>query len=212
MALQVVSSFSQISSEKTRLGTVCLTGVALLSLVLPSMSQVQTIREVAYWLSVPFRPFRCSMPFGITNGVVLIPGCFWICGILFIGGVLDLMSVFKVINLPPSMPIASALFAVIATVLLFIRSSDLATRYRTLVEHSTDAILILNDQFIVIELNEQAEQFGLQRAHPFSATIVTPSSTVDRHLSCKDPIVELSLHDPSCFLKASPFSSRTISP
>ncbi|MEC8380663.1 MAG: ATP-binding protein, partial [Myxococcota bacterium] len=203
MALQVMSSFSELPKKMTRIGTIILTAISLVSLVLPSMDHVQTAREAAYILSVPFSLFSLLYAIRYYNRSGSDTRVFfWICGILLFGGTLDLLTVFKVWNIPPSMPIASALFAVIATVLLFIRSSDLANRYRTLVDHSTDAILILNDQFVILELNDQAECFGLHRDRAFKAVVVSSSATLESHLKSRLPVVELHLDDPNLLFES----------
>ena len=71
-------------------------------------------------------------------------------GLLFIGGTLDILAIFGYTQLPPSMPVFSALFAIGVTIYLSLEDSQFADRYEQMSLHAQDPILVVDTQGIIL--------------------------------------------------------------
>jgi signal transduction histidine kinase/CheY-like chemotaxis protein len=191
MALQVLQTVNQIVFRWIRELSGIFIIIAILSLVIPDIVLVQKVRFCIYFVSillVVFALYSLVRAIRLRQRDSLV---FWsISGVLWLGGVLDLLALLGYTRLPPSMPIASVLFAVGATVYLFVRSSDLARRYVQWTEQTSDVIVIINDEGRILEANQAAISLGLFPNHNVQQVLESSDSVFLEHLTLKSPRAE----------------------
>ena len=78
--------------------------------------------------------------------------------LLIVGGILDILAIFGYTQLPPSMPVFSALFAIGVTIYLSLDDAKFADRYEQMSVHAHDPILVVDTQGIILESNPIAQK------------------------------------------------------
>lgn len=137
-----------------------LSGLVFIPLIpLSPFSLLQNLRYGMYWLSIPYMVFAL---FWIIYSIIKkntqsIP-FLGFGSLLIIGGFLDFLAIFGYIQLPPSVPVFSALFAIGVTIYLSMEEARFADRYEQMSRNAQDPILVVSTQGIIIEANPAAEE------------------------------------------------------
>ena len=103
-------------------------------------------------------------------------------GLLFIGGTLDILAIFGYTQLPPSIPVFSALFAIGVTIYLSLEDSQFADRYEQMSLHAQDPILVVDTQGIILESNPVAQKKFNMTSQENLFAICTSRESLLQHL------------------------------
>ena len=141
------------------------TSIASIPLLpLSSFSLLQDVRYGMYWLAPPYMVFALFwIIFSIVKKNTKSIPFLAFSSLLIIGGILDFLAIFGYTQLPPSVPVFSALFAIGITIHLSMEESLFADRYEQMSRNAQDPILVVNTQGFIIEVNPASElQLGIQ--------------------------------------------------
>ena len=120
---------------------------------------VQILQKWLYILSLPYIGFILYLFLAtIEHWSQDIKYIVNLSGLIIAGGILDLLAIWGVHQLPPSIPMFSTIFSIGVTIYLSLVDSDLANRYAQMLGHTKDSVLICHQNGTILESNTSAKQ------------------------------------------------------
>ena len=152
-----ITILSTVLSYRIFTGFACLSILPLLPFI--SFPLLQNIRYGIYILSPLYMIFTMVLiVYSIVQKNTKSIPFLGFGGLLIIGGILDILAIFGYSQLPPSVPVFSALFAIGVTIYLSLEDAQFAVRYEQMSLHAQDPILVVDTQGIILESNPVAQK------------------------------------------------------